>query len=129
MHIRCAAMWKTCRFQDMPMKPETYKPIRRRQARRVRDSNYDAGRPSAARRGYDRRWRKVRKKKLALDPLCEHCKLRGRTTPATDVDHVVPLNRGGAGYAMSNLQSLCRSCHNRKTRSQHENRCSDHGAR
>jgi hypothetical protein len=30
------------------------------------------------------------------------------------VDHIVPLQDGGAPFDLSNLQSLCRPCHNRK---------------
>jgi|Tabmets5t2r1_1033131.scaffolds.fasta_scaffold183031_1 5-methylcytosine-specific restriction enzyme A len=34
---------------------------------------------------------------------------------ATDVDHVVPLDRGGAPYDASNHQALCSGCHRDKT--------------
>ncbi len=44
-------------------------------------------------------------------------------TGARDVDHVVPLRDGGAQYELSNLQPLCRRCHqqktNRETRERH----------
>ena len=71
--------------------------------------NYDDKRQSAAKRGYDRRWQKVRKIKLITDPLCEHC-----GAVATEVDHITPLKRGGDN-SMDNLQSLCKPCHSRKT--------------
>ena len=32
-----------------------------------------------------------------------------------EVDHVRPLYRGGAPWALSNLQTLCRRCHIAKT--------------
>jgi 5-methylcytosine-specific restriction endonuclease McrA len=35
--------------------------------------------------------------------------------PATEVDHIVPLSRGGTD-ALENLQSLCAQCHEAKTR-------------
>lgn len=38
------------------------------------------------------------------------------TTQATEVDHVVPLEQGGAVFDWSNLQSLCQDCHTDKTR-------------
>jgi hypothetical protein len=44
-----------------------------------------------------------------VDPLLEG--LRDLTSD----DHVVPIQRGGALLDESNLQSLCRACHNRKT--------------
>jgi 5-methylcytosine-specific restriction endonuclease McrA len=31
-------------------------------------------------------------------------------------DHVVPVSQGGARYDVANGQTLCRSCHGRKTR-------------
>ena len=81
-------------------------------------------RQSAARRGYDRRWRRFRLWYLARNPLCESCK--AKTPPlllgATDVDHVVPLACGGGRYDLSNLQALCRRCHQQKTSQQTANR-------
>ncbi|MBV9535751.1 MAG: HNH endonuclease [Solirubrobacterales bacterium] len=47
-----------------------------------------------------------------LDRDGHTCQLCG--APATDVDHVVPLAAGGDDHP-SNLASLCRSCHRRKT--------------
>lgn len=37
------------------------------------------------------------------------------TIAAVVVDHVVPIKDGGARFDWVNLQSLCVSCHNRKT--------------
>lgn len=42
-------------------------------------------------------------------PVCVVC-----DAPATDVDHILPKRRGGTDQE-SNLQSLCSTCHNRKT--------------
>ena len=53
---------------------------------------------------------------LARHPLCAHCLKRGFTTPATEVDHIKPLRQGGARLDQTNLQSLCKPCHSRKTR-------------
>lgn len=47
--------------------------------------------------------------------MCAHCLARGLVTAAIEVDHVVPLFKGGADDE-SNLQSLCRECHDTKTR-------------
>ena len=47
-------------------------------------------------------------------PLCVECERHGRVRAAADVDHIVPLHRGGAD-AVENLQPLCRPCHAVKT--------------
>lgn len=61
------------------------------------------------------RWRRLRQVKLNADPLCEECRRRGLVTEATVVDHIVPINEGGAALDLRNLQSLCDACHNRKS--------------
>ena len=73
-------------------------------------------RESASRRGYDRRWRRLRKAVLSASPLCvdpfeNH---RGYPVPAVVVDHIKPLNDGGTNHP-ANLQTLCKSCHDKKT--------------
>lgn len=60
-------------------------------------------------------WRKLRLVKLEQQPLCEECLKHDRHTPAQMVDHIVPINRGGAPLDLQNLQSLCNSCHNSKS--------------
>lgn len=60
-------------------------------------------------------WRKLRRVKLQRNPMCEECERRGRITPAQMVDHIVPINKGGAPLDMYNLQSLCNACHARKS--------------
>lgn len=61
------------------------------------------------------RWRRLRERKLLANPLCEACASRGRIIAATVVDHITPINEGGAALDMQNLQSLCDRCHNRKS--------------
>lgn len=63
---------------------------------------------SAAKRGYGRSWRALRAAFLSDNPLCV-C-----GAPATEVDHVISLRRGGSNHH-SNLQALCKPCHARKT--------------
>lgn len=68
-------------------------------------------------------WRKLRAEKLRRQPLCEKCEQQGKATPAQMVDHVRPINEGGAALDLENLQSLCHACHNRKSgRERHRNR-------
>lgn len=81
---------------------------------RNRNKQIDENRPTAHQRGYDARWRRIRLRVLREAPLCVDCAARGITTAATDVDHIVPLAHGGT-HARSNLQSLCKPCHSRKT--------------
>ena len=69
----------------------------------------DQARPSAAERGYDAKWRRVRAQFLRKHPECGVC-----GAEATVVDHVLPLSQGGTNE-WANLQPLCVRCHNRKT--------------
>lgn len=61
------------------------------------------------------RWRKIRKIKINNNPLCEICEQFGRITPGDVVDHIQPINQGGSQFDLRNLQTLCHSCHNRKS--------------
>ena len=60
-------------------------------------------------------WRRLREMQLSEQPLCEECLRQGRQTPAQMVDHIVPINKGGAPLERENLQSLCNACHARKS--------------
>ena len=72
---------------------------------------------TTAERGYDGTWQKLRLYKLAGDPFCAVCKMS-----ADQVDHIRPINDGGARLDPANLQSLCQSCHSRKTAVDKKNR-------
>ena len=76
-------------------------------------------RPSPSKRGYGRRWRRLRSMYLSQQPLCEDpFGVHGDEPPvATEVDHIVPRSAGGTD-AWENLQALCKSCHSRKTASE-----------
>ena len=58
-------------------------------------------------------WRKLRQMVLRGEPLCRTC---GRA--AHDVDHIIPIRKGGARSSLDNLQALCKSCHAKKSRSE-----------
>lgn len=60
-------------------------------------------------------WRRTRKLFLAGHPLCAECMKRGKVVAARVVDHIKPINEGGARYDFTNLQGLCDSCHNKKS--------------
>ena len=66
-------------------------------------------RPSAYRRGYDTKWRKLSKWFLQHNPWCVVC-----GNPADHTDHILPLSKGGSNE-LKNLQALCHRCHSKKT--------------
>ncbi len=73
-------------------------------------------RPSADKRGYGSRWRKVRARYLHKHPLCVKCMSEGRYVQATIVDHIIP-HRGDLVlmWDENNYQALCKACHDKKT--------------
>lgn len=63
-----------------------------------------------------RAWQRLRLAKLAADPLCYACDLRGRVEPAVAVDHLQAIKAGGDPFpSLHGLMSLCQRCHNEKT--------------
>jgi len=70
-----------------------------------------------SRKVYDSsRWRNsVRPAQLQKQPFCEKCLELDELVDATEVDHKKPISMGGDIYALSNLQSLCSSCHAKKS--------------
>ncbi|MEW7867484.1 HNH endonuclease [Aeromonas diversa] len=66
-------------------------------------------------RGYGKEWESRRAEVLKRDRgLCQECLSKGRVTPATTVDHIIPRVQGGTDED-GNLRSLCKSCHASKT--------------
>jgi len=59
-------------------------------------------------------WRALRKYKIQSKPTCEQCERENKLTAAQCVDHIKPLSLGGTND-LSNLQSLCNSCHAKKS--------------
>lgn len=78
---------------------------------------------SAAERGYDAAWRRLRDWVMRRDNgLCQPCLRAGRVTAATEVDHIIgkaEAKRMGwtraDADAHDNLQAICRECHKVKT--------------
>ena len=62
-------------------------------------------------------WRdKLRIEQLLREPFCRECAKRGIRTRATDVDHIVDHKGNWDMFCdPNNLESLCHSCHSRKT--------------
>ncbi len=64
------------------------------------------------------RGRKLQKRRalhFSHFPLCEHCQAKGRLTVATELDHIIPLDKGGEDNDPANWQGLCSECHKAKT--------------
>ncbi len=47
-------------------------------------------------------------------PLCAACSKGGKVSLATELDHIIPLFKGGSDEP-ENFQGLCGSCHKDKT--------------
>lgn len=77
----------------------------------IRRSPYDT-----SKRIRGRRWMEMRSILLMQQPLCLECKKVGRVSMATEVDHIVPLFKGGTDD-LENLQGLCSEHHRIKTNS------------
>ena len=60
-------------------------------------------------------WSKRRRDQLLAEPFCRECARSGFRIPATDVDHIEPHRGDVVKFTQGQLQSLCHSCHSRKT--------------
>lgn len=60
-------------------------------------------------------WRAIRNRKLREEPFCRECARYGLEEIATEVDHINGRAEKREDYEDHNLQSLCASCHSRKT--------------
>jgi 5-methylcytosine-specific restriction protein A len=52
--------------------------------------------------------------KQSDNPACVTCWEQGKLTPGRVLDHITPIERGGAKYDTGNLQWMCDLCHNKK---------------
>lgn len=60
-------------------------------------------------------WKRLRKVFILANPLCVNCMENGIIQKATVVDHIKTIRSGGSPTDLSNLQSLCDTCHNQKS--------------
>jgi 5-methylcytosine-specific restriction protein A len=95
-HPGCPALVKKGRCEQHKIKDTT---ARQRQAKRALPTN-------------SARWRRIRAAQLQREPLCADCDEQSIMTPATHVDH---KDGDSHNNQPDNLQSLCASCHSRKT--------------
>ena len=61
-----------------------------------------------------RRLQRIRRLKALESPLCPVCEAKGIVRPWTQLDHTIPLEKGGSNQ-WSNLVGLCTDCHADKT--------------
>lgn len=88
------------------------------QHRRARQRLEDRNRSRPTRLIYGTmRWRRFRVWFLRnIDPLCRFCLAENRTTPATEVDHIVELDVApDRAFDPTNCRGLCKPCHSRRT--------------
>lgn len=86
---------------------------------RLMQKQVDSKRGSAHQRGYTSRWQKARETYLQRNPLCKSHEAKGVIVEATIVDHIIP-HKGDQKlfWDTSNWQSLCKTCHDKKTASE-----------
>jgi 5-methylcytosine-specific restriction protein A len=90
------------------------KPLERDRSRRRREAT--AGTYKT------KRWQLRRKQVFERDPFCADGRVCEGKAPSVEVDHVVPLDQGGAPYAMDNLRGTCHACHEAKTAEENRGR-------
>ena len=61
------------------------------------------------------KWRQNRNRYIRHYPVCSSCKINNIIREANVVDHIIPVSEGGSFYDWNNLQSMCTSCHAKKT--------------
>ena len=97
-----------CNEHDEQKRKESYQDYKKRRTDEREQAFYKSG-----------EWVRLRNHKRSISPLCEHCLVMNKVTPMVDVDHIVPIKANGGWslrLTLSNLQSLCRSCHVKKTK-------------
>lgn len=64
---------------------------------------------------HSKRWKSLRNYYFSMNPLCEECERSGYIIEGREVDHIQPMRLGGSALSINNLQTLCKSCHARKS--------------
>lgn len=64
-----------------------------------------------------REWRSTRRVYISQHPFCEcdECRELPVPLPSEVVDHITPINQGGATLDWNNLQAMNSKCHNKKS--------------
>ena len=78
--------------------------------KRAERKRYESTRKTAAERGYNAQWRKVRAMQLRHFPMCQRCQ-----DAAVLVHHKIPVETDPSQrLAMDNLESQCQPCHEKE---------------
>lgn len=93
----------------MPTQPPRFRP---RHAPERKAWARPVGQPDRRQRG--RAARRERARILEEEPLCRPCLEADRVSASVEVDHIVPLARGGS-EDRDNKQGICIPCHRAKT--------------
>ncbi|WP_165250182.1 HNH endonuclease signature motif containing protein [Paludisphaera soli] len=104
-------MDKAPTFKTGPDREAVFKPVRKRPPTPEEDREHHRFLCRAA-------WKRCRLQKLKRSPMCERCRKAGDPrVPAVDVHHVIEVRDApGLAYDLANLESLCKRCHGRETR-------------
>lgn len=79
---------------------------------KIKEQARDRARGTAAERGYDRSWRRIRQQAMIeAGGLCADCKEQGRYAAATEVHHA---DGNSKNNTPGNLVPLCKECHDRR---------------
>ncbi len=90
------------------------KPIERERSRRRRETTQGVYKTKM--------WLQRRRQVLSRDPICADGRVCEGNRLSTEVDHIIPLEQGGAPYAMNNLRGTCSACHQAKTAEENSER-------
>ena len=86
-------------------KPRSWIPKAKPQDRQIDNSSFY----------HSKAWRMTRRFYIKNNALCEQCTREGRTTGGQMVDHIKQITLGGSRLDESNLQTLCNTCHAKKS--------------
>lgn len=75
--------------------------------------------PLIAKKYHSKRWQKLRKQKIILNPVCERCYKKGIIVPTYIVHHKEYITDNNymddnIFFNINNLESLCIDCHNKE---------------
>ncbi|CDG21655.1 Putative holin protein [Xenorhabdus poinarii G6] len=109
--------WQPLKRCSYPNCRERVKSGRCEQHQRETRRQQDKQRGPRTQRGYSNQWGKYRLMYLKANPLCVMCLKANTYTPATIVDHIIPIDGDSdvLFWPDFNHQSVCHRCHNTKT--------------
>ena len=106
----------------MPSRPPIHGQQKRQEQRRQQRKDFDKRRYSEHDRSFygSQAWLRLRAWVLASEPLCRECLRLKAVRAATVVDHIIDRRKApDRALDPTNLQPLCKSCHDRKTAREH----------